>query len=503
MSKNNVPARTHFHVARGVIENLSALSISAGGADGVFDTALAVDANGLPFLPGTAIAGVLRHVYERENGTKAAESLFGHQTADEGENSRLLISAGTLLGSKGQAIVGLAIEAQAQELSDEIFAAAIELASEPSYRDRVSLSALGVSNNHFNRVVLPAGHRFAFEISLWGDESDAALWEEVLGYLSHPLFRLGGGSRTGLGRVELSSLHQGVLDLTTPDDFTAFTKLGQVVTDIAELAPLSPEPPTASDLVTASLTLKPLGLWRIGQGEAGELLTSKGQPADLLPVTENYWKWTGSSPEFCSRILVSGTSIKGALAHRAAFHYLRGCKPTQWAGTDVNPATFDKSKLPAVQSLFGYANDNVMASGASSAATGAGSSRPDAGLAGRLIVDDGCVSDTSRELYNHNSIDRFTGGVRNHFLYSEEVMLGGSIEITLTIETRDVDDQMRLALKLALRDLCTGRLALGAKSSCGHGFAEGKLNWSDGGDWISKPASENKVNEKDDTEAAA
>jgi hypothetical protein len=76
---------------------------------------------------------------------------------------------------------------------------------------------------------------------------------------------------------------------------------------------------------------------------------------------------------------------------------------------------------------------------------------------------------------DHNSLDRFTGGVRNRLLFSEEVAFGGEIAVTITIlPPRGGDGELqapggwpetlRRAFCHALRDLCEGRLALGAKS---------------------------------------
>ena len=52
-------ARHILHVARFVLEARTALSVGSGGADGVYDHPIARDANGLPTIPGTSLAGVL------------------------------------------------------------------------------------------------------------------------------------------------------------------------------------------------------------------------------------------------------------------------------------------------------------------------------------------------------------------------------------------------------------------------------------------------------------
>lgn len=67
-----------FYVARLVVENTTPLSIASGRDDGVFDNLLVRDANGLPAIPGTSFAGVLRHLYQQVYQNKEeTDALFG------------------------------------------------------------------------------------------------------------------------------------------------------------------------------------------------------------------------------------------------------------------------------------------------------------------------------------------------------------------------------------------------------------------------------------------
>jgi hypothetical protein len=111
--------------------------------------------------------------------------------------------------------------------------------------------------------------------------------------------------------------------------------------------------------------------------------------------------------------------------------------------------------------------------------------------AGALVVEDGEVSghdDVRNTAYlMHTSIDRFTGGVRNHVLFSEEALYGGKLHFRLFLDrTRleknlraekipDQSDRIREALKAALTDLAEGRLPLGAGMAKGHGYFKALL----------------------------
>jgi hypothetical protein len=74
---------------------------------------------------------------------------------------------------------------------------------------------------------------------------------------------------------------------------------------------------------------------------------------------------------------------------------------------------WDKGDNPAVKALFGYARNDK-----------ASKEDADKGRAGRVILDDLYLPPKSDEVlvFMHNSIDRFTGGVRQHMLFGEEVV---------------------------------------------------------------------------------
>ena len=65
------------HIARFSLQARSALSIGTGGTDGVFDHPIVRDANGLPLIPGTSLAGVLRRPRPlRASGTRPRRKRF-------------------------------------------------------------------------------------------------------------------------------------------------------------------------------------------------------------------------------------------------------------------------------------------------------------------------------------------------------------------------------------------------------------------------------------------
>lgn len=477
------PDLKHFYLARFTLEAATPLSIAAGGADGVFDVTLIRDANGLPTLPGPAITGVMRHLYWDIHGCESMAEVFGYQAGDEGNPSRLHVSWGAIQDSKGKPVEGLLLGEDDQgRLGDPLLSAALATEEMPVVRDRVRISHRGVAadTGKFDRAVLPAGYRFSAEISLWSDQANDPRWQQVLDLLAHPLFRLGGGTRAGLGRLKVVERPRaGHFDLTTKAGRGALSRLPRGLGEIAGLAPVELKSHGQGQFLTATLKLKPRGFWRIGQGDKPTKYDN-GKPADLLPKLETrvIWDGAGNGSGGATELLIPASSLKGALAHRFAFHANR--LAGRWAEDLLaGGKVYDKSTdCDEVKILFGYERDDK----------DKGDKEP-AGRAGRLFLDDAFLpfGDPDLKLMIHNAIDRFTGGVREHMLFMEELVWKKEIPVQLTLDTQDISNAARLALRHALDDLCKGRIAIGGGAAKGHGFCEGSISWNDGGAWINAP----------------
>ncbi|MHB1798138.1 RAMP superfamily CRISPR-associated protein [Metallibacterium scheffleri] len=457
-------------LARVKLEAVTPLSISTGQPDNVFDTALVRDANGLPAIPGTALAGVLRHLWLGRHGEASADALFGHQTGSEGAPSRVAVSWGHLCDSQGRVADGLLLGDAAKRLtSDPLFATALAQVDAPVFRNRVRLTHRGAAadTGKFDRAVLPAGNRFIVELRLWsGAGHDDTEFDRLLSLLAHPGLRVGGATRAGLGRLKTVDIAIARLDMEQAADRARLKNLSRDLNDWRGLAAYTPTPRPAeqADWLRGTLRLEPRGAWRIGQGDAPPSGAEK--PADLLPVVESRIDWAAGAGGYTpAMLLVPASSIKGALAHRMAFHARR--LSDTWRAAAETAHDLDE-KPGAVVDLFGEAKNGASAD-----------DDEGFGKAGCLYIDDAFVSVSEVKLAQlmHNAIDRFTGGVRDRVLYDEEVVLGGVIEIELALDTQRLRSaDTRAALHLAIRDLCEGRLALGSRSTTGNGFFCGRLS---------------------------
>ena len=456
-------------IARVVLEALTPLSVSTGSPDGVFDTDVVTDANGLPAIPGTSLAGILRHLWQEHHGESSSESLFGFQRGKEGQKSSVALSWAVLLDSEQEPTEGLLLGEDRHRLdSDPLLASASALSDDPVFRNRVRLTHKGAAayRGKFDRSVVPAGHRFAFELSMEGGKDED--WNMLLTLLQHPGFRLGGGTRAGLGKVACRRVHVRSFDLEDPKDIKDYAELSASVGDTGQLEAkkLADDPCAAQGWLRGKLHLEALGLWRVGQGTPDPADGAK--PADFLPVTEPRVHWSQSKGSESDReLLVPASALKGALAHRYRFHSHR--LAGRWAEHAVGESGgLVEPQCPETSALFGEI---------------AGRNQ---GQAGCLYLDDVFLDPEEhvRQRVMHNSIDRFTGGVRDRVLFEEECLLDGKFEISLAlhlnrleraVKTDEELERIRKALSLALGELLEGRLALGSKTTSGNGFFKGSM----------------------------
>ena len=484
--------RSVLHIARFTLEARTALSIGTGGPDGTYDHPIVRDANGLPAIPGTSLAGVLRALSKASSDSDwAVNDLFGWQERDEGAASRVEVAACALQDSTGRPVEGLLLDAaESKRLStDPLLRAALATQADPLFRDRVRLSHRGVAakTGKYDRGLLPAGYRFSGELRLWSEDKDDPQWRSLLGRLADPGLRLGGATRAGMGAVQVTSLHTGRFDLCEPAEVSGFRALGTGLDDTQRLQAFAIDTlSTETATRTLSIELTPRDFWRFGQGNHSLQPRRGGEKAaDLLPKVEPVVSWgTDGRAQINTRLaLVPGSSIKGALAHRTAFHWNA---LNQRFADDLSAdelAAWDKSEhCDGVRELFGYAKDRL---------SGSASLPVKAGQAGQVIIDDAHIEMPAAELENHlqtmihNCLDRFTGGVRDRMLFTEELIYRRPIRLRITLLPGfdRASASARQALARAIRDLCEGRLGLGAGTTKGHGSFSATLDET-ARDWL-------------------
>ncbi|MFA6700300.1 MAG: RAMP superfamily CRISPR-associated protein [Thiomicrospira sp.] len=439
-----------FYSAFVTVECETPLSVKADDADLTLDTRLVRDVNGYPILPGTSIAGVLRHVARQ---CQADEKMLFGSAGDQDKPSQIQVSFGFIHNAKNQPITGLLSTVHRQTDNN------VELLLQdlmPIMRDQVAIDEYGAAKKgaKMDRTAVPKGTRFSFELNWASETPDDDQWNKILAWLYHPEFRLGGLTHRGFGKVKMVSIKQQRYDFKQPSDLEKWQKNRQhpfnaqhgqdVTTQITN--------PNAGNFIRFALDLEAEDFWRIGQGDKalGKLGQDYDKEPDLKPYTETVIQW--QNDQACltkQQIVIPASGIKGALRHRTLFHYRRlhndfsdGTKPCERTDQEL-------------KDLFGTTEGK--------------------GLAGSLIIDDIYLDKTPpHKVMMHNKIDRFTGGTIDGALFSEQLLYGGGFRLTGQIKQGNQSPQLLEAFRLALLDLAEGRLALGGGSTKGHGYFQAK-----------------------------
>ena len=465
---NDTIKYTHRFLARLIIETETPLAVGSGNKDVYTDSLIITDPNGLPMIPGTALSGVLRHSFTNVGIVQTdIDLLFGFQKENdkEGMGSRIFLSSAHLLGPDGVVVEGL----QPSILNDAFYK---EFKNLP-IRQHVRITDKGVAKKHgkFNEQVVFKGTRFCFEIEMLSDnsEKDLSYWGEIMAQLKSPLFRLGGGTRKGFGEIEVVQLKESILNLKEDEnDLKLYLKkTSSLNDDFWNDVKVTDTKHIEDDYFQYVLSLQPEDFYLFGSGYGDD-------EADTCFVAEKVIIWNELKPSFTEeQILIPATSIKGALAHRFAFHFNKKKNITvefikneaETSEVDYNEVAenYINEKNNAVKLIFGYSEDNSE------------------GQIGKVILSDlyRPMSVAKTKLINHVSIDRFTGGAIDGALYSEKVLGKSDTSdyiFNLFIEKDALTDEIiKNSFEQALRDISTGMLPLGGGTMRGNGCFKGTL----------------------------
>lgn len=442
---------SHRFLARLVIEAKTPLAVGSGEKDILTDALVATDANGLPYIPGTSIAGVVRHMI-----TDAApkdfniQQIFGYQSKNEGRGSEIIFSEAKILNSEGIVIDGMDLKAKTDPL--------LKHYCELPIRQHVRINEKGVTDKagKFDEQVVFAGTRFCFELEMVAKCETATSFNTVLEQIKNRPFRIGSGTRCGFGEIEVVSLQERVLDLNKPDELNLYlSKSSDLSVSWNGWEQVSTGTVKAEGWKKYTLILKPENFFLFGSGYGDE-------EVDMTPVKERKVHWDNGKGILTEEyVLIPATSVKGALSHRVAFHYNKLKKRFAGCTGDSKPKVGNENE--AVRVLFGYEDQKSKTQ-----------------VRGNLILSDKIKYEAKNTdiILNHVSIDRFTGGAIDGALFSEKTTYGKGMQFTLTILAREEalkDDTIKQALKNALNDICTGMLPLGGGVNRGNGVFTGSL----------------------------
>ena len=447
-------------LAHVIIEAKTPLKVGGSKNDLFYDAPVQRDFNGLPMILGTSVAGILRRAFEDNAGKDTANKIFGTKREEKGrggngkeskdENkqededllgSRLIISNTLLLVDKNNKVCEELL------LEKNEFLRLFDILP---IRDHVAIGANGVAKDagKFDEEVVFKGTRFKFSLDFDGSKEE---FDKILNLLYDPMLRLGGGSSKGFGSLGILEIKWGEFELDrylsslnfSSDEFVKFM------------------PDSAADgnsarqkFIRYELKISPDDFFMFGSGFGDK-------DADQTPVLESVIDYENK----ClgkRKILIPASSVKGALSHRTAFHFNK-----------INKQFGEKAKVgsenEAVREIFGYEKN-----------------KNEKGSKGKILISD-CFLDYDEakdtKVFEHVSIDRFTGGAIDSALFQEKAVAKRDkfiIEILLKNDARDDTEKRAFknvleAFETALDDLVKGRLPLGGVTTKGYGFFKGEV----------------------------
>ena len=482
----------HRLIARVTIEAETPLAIGSGKKSILTDAAINRDANGLPFIPGTTLAGLIRHAIDEELANRLMGFIKKKKDKNgeyEVEGSRLIVTEAKLLNHNGKAIDGLLNLETACNDKDRTFLDGFKHAP---IRQHAKINHRGVTEDKgkFDEEVVPKGARFCFEMELMANPQNKEElaeykqnFKDLLGILVADGFRVGGKSRNGFGKIKVvdeACLYR-ELDLSLPADLDLYlNKSASLADEWDGFEHFNLDEPQESRYTRYELKITPKDFLFFGSGFGNE-------DVDHSYIKERYITWDGDGNSGRwnrqdNSLVVPASSVKGALAHRTAYYYN---KAREIFAENLSPEDFNKyvgKRNKAVFALFG-SEGNEDETQPTEAPTG---ERTDGKRRGHVLFADIIKhrkDQTDKKIHNHVKIDRFTGGAIDGALFDEEALIVHpdepeeiEFELLVDVDERINEDQrIILAFEEALKDVCKGMLPLGGNVNKGYGQFEGKL----------------------------
>ncbi len=427
----------NIFIAHITFEAKTALKIGSKNADFLQDSPIQKDWNGLPMILGTSLTGVLRKEFEDE----IAKNIFG--TGDLG--SKTIISNALILNEKKEVTESLLLDSKKSDFLQKFIVLPI--------REHNAMNDKGVTikNAKFDEEVIYKGTRFKFSIEMLNENvNDKNNFFQLLDLLSKDSFRIGAGSSKGFGQIKVIEITYDEFDVNS-DEYVNLSSSLNINTKLSETHKIKEF--DDEKYIKYKLILTPDDFFMFGSGFGDD-------EADMTPVFEDIVDYE-KQDLIKEKVLIPASSVKGAISHRTTYHY------------NLINKNFIKengeNKAEVVETIFGSKKDKEKDS-----------------FKGNILISDVYLDKTSSKdtkVFDHVSIDRFTGGAIDSALFQEKTIASKetfTLEILINKEKVEVkeNDEGKIALEAfekALKDITTGMLSLGGATTKGHGIFSGKV----------------------------
>ena len=439
-------------LARIIIEAKTPLNIGSGNKGIKSDSLVLRDINGLPFIPGTTIAGLLRHTLGDD-----ADKYMGSQEM----GSPFIITEAKMLDSDGTVLDGILSQ-------DKLNSPFLMYFRQLPIRQHAKIGNRGatIKGGKFDEEIVLKGTRFCLEMELLSDNDDDTKFKDILNTLNSDTFRIGSGSRSGFGEIEVvgSQCQYKKINLENSEQKKWYLKKSSSLSEKWQDAEtIKLKTTTTKGWTTYEIQLNPIDFMLFGSGFGND-------KADMTFVRESFVDWSTTPAMAKDReqvIIIPASSVKGALSHRLAFHYNKLKKifaDDLPEGKKIDD--FVGKNNEAVKAVLGSEGDSV---------GGKITNKMRGNVLMSDIIQEAAIS---TKILNHVSIDRFTGGAIDGALFNEETLYGKGQTFNLKLIVNNdafKDEDVQTAFENTLRDLCSGMLPLGGGVNRGNGCFEGTI----------------------------
>jgi CRISPR/Cas system CSM-associated protein Csm3 (group 7 of RAMP superfamily) len=408
-----------------------------------------LDAAGKPFIPGSSLAGAMRHYLQQTLGLdwqKSINSLFG--SMENERQSRVVVYNTEFALAQGNDGPEAIIKRDGVRL--DRYKAAENMG-------KYEVQAVASGTPFIMRLEIIERFMDKNEGMQNGEKSqDLVLIEGAIKGLSAGVLTIGAKSRRGFGKVTIDSVQQQNFDYSSPEawkDWLAWDWRSDTAFDRAstcELESLS----TSESACCFEVPLKVKGTLMIREYTTAHF-GEEGAP-DYVQLTS------------ANQAIIPGTSWMGAIRSRLV-------ELIQSVG--VSRSVAEKS----LEGMLGTAHSQA---------------KPDELIGSRIIVEESTVQGGALLPMTRNAIDRFTGGTVKGALYTSHPWTGGATSLTLkwikrskqektnaSYSSRLSDDVVCGLLLWVIHDLQEGLLAVGGETAIGRGVFEkdGAISWNGAG----------------------
>lgn len=389
---------------------LSPLSIGNGKNEKT-DQDIVLNSRGIPYIPGSAVAGVFRDACEKVMGDEWTQRYFGSIRDNVNDNGNKAITESQFR----------VYDAYIQ--SEEYFV---------SRRDGVALDdyKYGIPGAKFDREILESGiiFRTFIERDMDANESEEEDAFNKLAEVLHniPIF-FGSKISRGYGRVGNFKIFKKEFSFNTntTNQGSSWLKFDMYTYDwLKKSSEISKSDKVFLENKKITLELALQGGISIRQYTT-EIKKGVEQVPDMKQLIIRQKNETGNIEEVP---VIPGTTWAGAIGHRMKLFY------------------------PNVSKYFGKGGE-------------------DGKIRSKIFFSESQLKNSVSKVISRNAIDRFTGSTVDGALFTEQIYYGGTTVLEIYFDLyKEIDLDFIKSLAVALSDLHEGILAIGGGTSIGRGI---------------------------------